>query len=248
MLHPQPSRPDPGPERLAACHTGSVGEVFALDRPVMAVPEAARQLRIPPSTLKHWLDGHAVGGTWYQPVLRVASAPGTSMTWGEVVEASYLRAYRQVGVSLQKLRPFIMTARELFEVRYPLAHLRPFVGTGRRLLLEAQQIAELDQSLRVVFELASGQMELDHRAWGYIQSIDFTDGETAARIRIAGPDRAVVLDPAMSSGASTVHGVRTEVLAEQAIAGTPIDDIADDFSLSRADVAAALDHEYSLAS
>lgn len=119
--------------------------MFALDRRVMAVSEAARQLRIPTATLKNWLDGHVVGDKRYEPVLRVNPAPGTSMTWGEVVEASYLRAYRQGGVSLQKLRPFIVEARELFGVPYPLAHLQPFVGDGRRLLLEAQDVAGLDE-------------------------------------------------------------------------------------------------------
>lgn len=213
----------------------------------MAVSEAARQLRIPSATLSKWLDGHVIEDTRYEPVLRVEPAPGTSMTWGEVVEASYLRAYRRGGVSLQKLRPFVIAARELFGVRYPLAHLRPFVDEGRRLLLEAQEAAGLDDSLRVVYELKTGQMELDHRAWGFVRSVDFEGGPAAGRILVAGPERAVVLDPAVSSGASTVRGVRTEVLAELASAGTAIDDIADDFSLSRADVAAALEHEYSRA-
>ncbi|MGH4013141.1 MAG: hypothetical protein ACRDSL_04260 [Pseudonocardiaceae bacterium] len=64
------------------------------------------------------------------------------MTWGEMVEADYLRAYRSKGVSLQRLRPFIAECRERFGLRYPLALLRPFTD-GRRLLLEAQTEAGL---------------------------------------------------------------------------------------------------------
>jgi hypothetical protein len=41
-----------------------------LSMPVMASREAARQLRIPPSTLAHWLEGGERGGRWYEPVLR----------------------------------------------------------------------------------------------------------------------------------------------------------------------------------
>ncbi|MGH3926332.1 MAG: hypothetical protein ACREMZ_16525 [Gemmatimonadales bacterium] len=40
-------------------------DVAYLDAPVMALGEAARQLGIPTSTLKHWLDGHHVGERFY---------------------------------------------------------------------------------------------------------------------------------------------------------------------------------------
>jgi uncharacterized protein (DUF433 family) len=52
------------------------------------------------------------------------------------------------------------------------------------------------------------------------------------------------MDPLVSSAAATVKGIRTEILAEQAIAGTAIDEIADDFDLSVDYVKAALAHEF----
>ena len=71
-----------------------VADVSYLEVPVMAPSEASRQLGIPASTLKHWLDGHHVGSRFYPPVLRPESSPGADVTWGEMVEADYLRAYR----------------------------------------------------------------------------------------------------------------------------------------------------------
>ncbi|MGH7511049.1 MAG: hypothetical protein ACREMZ_16520 [Gemmatimonadales bacterium] len=75
-------------------------------------------------------------------MLRSEPSPRGDVTWGEMVEADYLRAYRSKGVSLQRLRPFIAECRERFGLRYPLALLRPFTD-GRRLLLEAQTEAGL---------------------------------------------------------------------------------------------------------
>ncbi len=62
-------------------------DVACLEVPVMALGEAAHQLGIPISTLKHWLDGHHVGERFSPPVLRPEPAPGGDVTWGEMVEA-----------------------------------------------------------------------------------------------------------------------------------------------------------------
>jgi hypothetical protein len=47
-----------------------VGAVELLDRYVMTAREAARQLRIPETTLIHWLEGEHRRGNWYPPVIR----------------------------------------------------------------------------------------------------------------------------------------------------------------------------------
>ncbi|HEX5345943.1 MAG TPA: hypothetical protein VFW64_02400 [Pseudonocardiaceae bacterium] len=220
-------------------------DVTYLEVPVMALGEAAHQLGIPTSTLKHWLDGHHVGERFYPPVLRPEPSPGADLTWGEMVEADYLRAYRSKGVSLQRLRPFIAECRERFGLRYPLAHLRPFTD-GRRLLLEAQTEAGLTGDLRVIYELASGQLELHWRAVTFLEGVD-RGGDTMADIALAlmpdGPDSPVRLEPGVASGAATVAGVRTEILREQYEAGEDTRDIAEMFRLDIHDVLAALRHE-----
>ncbi|MGH3697118.1 MAG: hypothetical protein ACRDRX_24580 [Pseudonocardiaceae bacterium] len=146
-------------------------DVTYLEVPVMALLEAAHQLGIPMSTLKHWLDGHHVGERFYPPVLRPEPSPGADVTWGEMVEADYLRAYRSKCMSLQRLHPFIAQCRERFGVRYPLAHLCPFTD-GRRLLLEAQTETGLTGELRVIYELASGQLELHRRAVTFLDRVN----------------------------------------------------------------------------
>jgi hypothetical protein len=59
----------------------------------MTSQEAARQLGIPATTLIRGLEGDHRGGACYPPVLREEPTGQADMSWGEVVEARYLRAY-----------------------------------------------------------------------------------------------------------------------------------------------------------
>lgn len=232
------------PDILIVCDAQPVNAtVTQLEVPVMAVPEAARQLGIPVTTLRHWLDGHRIGERLYEPVLRVEPIPTADITWGELVEADYLRSYRLKGVSLQKLRQFVQTCRERFGMRYPLAHLKPFTD-GRKLLLELQRDAALTDRLRIVYRLDDGQLELDHRTESWLERVDRgADHDVALRLHPDGIGSPVVHDPGIASGAATVHGVRTEIVREQYEVGEDTRDIAETFGLSLADVLAALSHE-----
>jgi uncharacterized protein (DUF433 family) len=220
--------------------------VEILRRRVTGAREAARQLGIPPTTLLHWLEGGERQGTWYQPVLRPEPTGSRDVTWGEMVEARYLRAYRQHNVSMQQLRPFIAKLRQEFGVPYPLAHFKPFIGAGRRLLLEIQEVVGLPESLRAVYEVKTGQLILDPRATEYLERVEFAaaGGMEAERIHPAGRDSPVVMDPRIASAAPSVRGVRTEVIAELADADVPIEAIAADFGMPLGVVKAAVAYEW----
>jgi uncharacterized protein (DUF433 family) len=226
-----------------------VGELKVLDRQVLSVREAARQLRIPATTLIHWVEGGERQGRWYDPVLRAEPTGVRDMTWGEMVEARYLRAYRQKNVSMQQLRPFINRLRDEFGVPYPLAHFQPFIGAGRRLLLEVQESVGLPDELSAVYEVKTGQLILDPRAVDFLEQVEFAEGgkREAERIFPAGRDSPVVMDPRIASAAPSVHGIRTEILAELADADVPVEVIADDFNLPLAVVKAAVGFEWSQA-
>jgi uncharacterized protein (DUF433 family) len=226
-----------------------VGELTVLGRRVLSVREAARQLRMPPTTLIHWLEGGERQGRRYDPVLRVEPTGSRDMTWGEMVEARYLRAYRQKSVPMQQLRPFISRLRDEFGVPYPLAHFRPFIGDGRRLLLEVQESVKLPGTLSAVYEVKSGQIILDPRAAEFLDRVEFAeDGDRSAeRIYPAGRESPVVMDPRISSASPAVHGIRTEILAELADADVPVEDIAADFGLPLSVVKAAVAYEWSYA-
>jgi uncharacterized protein (DUF433 family) len=219
-----------------------MSEIATLERPLYALPEAARLLRVPTSTLRWWLEGRGD----YPPVLRAEPTGSTDVNWGEFVEAGLLREYRDRKVPLQRLRPVIEMLRERFAVPYPLAHFRPFVGVGRRLLFEAQEVTKLPTGLGLVLELVGGQMVLDSRVEAFLHRIGFSDDEAqlAERIYPSGRQSPVVIDPTRSFGSPTLRGIRTDALAELVEAGEPPEFVAEEYGLTADDLKAALAYEW----
>jgi uncharacterized protein (DUF433 family) len=133
-----------------------------------------------------------------------------------------------------------------FGLPFPLAHAQPFVGPGRRLLLELQEDARLHLSMRMVYEVTTGQLILDGRVDDFLSEVTFDEDweGPAERMHPADRNSPVVMDPRVGSAASTVRGTRTEVLAELADADVPIEEIAAHFHLPVAVVKAALSYEW----
>lgn len=101
-----------------------VPDLSILNRELYDVTVAAEVLRVPPSTLRWWLEGSERGRRRYLPVLRPEPTGSSVMTWGEVVEAGYLAGYRKgLRVRLWRLRELITLLREELGVPYPLASL-----------------------------------------------------------------------------------------------------------------------------
>jgi uncharacterized protein (DUF433 family) len=217
--------------------------ITVLDRELYDVPLAAEVLRMPSSTLQWWLDGGKRNGRLYESVIRPEPTGNKIVTWGELVEARYLLAYRRdLGVKLASLRKFIADVRQELGVPYPLAHERPWVGEGRQLMFSAQRSSELPEDLWAMWGTESGQILLTAPAESFLERIEFEDGE-AVRIHPAGPASPIIIDPKIRYGAASVHGIPTEALAEQVRAGDPIEMVAEDFDLSLDDLIAALDYE-----
>jgi uncharacterized protein (DUF433 family) len=179
-------------------------------------------------------------------VLRVEPTGSNEVTWGELVEARYLRAYRKdFGVKLGSLRAFIDLLRESVGVPYPLAHARPWVGPDRRLLIQAQRDAELDPELSPCYEPSSGQVLLTPPAQSFLERVEFDQEGTGVVVRLhpAGKESPVIIDPEVRFGSPSVAGIPTDTLDEMVRAGDSIESVAIGYGLSLDDVVAALDFE-----
>ena len=222
------------------------GTLTVLDRPLYDELLAASVLDVPCSTLHWWLEGGERRGRVYPPVLRLEPTGSTEVTWGELVEARYLRAYRrELGVRLQSLRSFIAYLRESLDVPYPLAHARPWVGPDRRLLIEAQRDAELEPDLWCCYEPPTGQVLLTPPAESFLERVEFDQEGNGIVVRLhpAGRQSPVVIDPEIRFGSPSVAGVPTETLDEMVHAGDSIESVATGYDLSLDEVVAALDFE-----
>jgi len=220
----------------------SMSSVTTLERELYSTAEAARLLSMSSVTLKRWLEGATRKGVFYPPVLRADPRGSDVVTWGEFVEAGLLREYRSTGVLLQTRRPFIADLRSGLGINYPLAHARPYV-LERQLVLELQEAHNLDPRVCVVATGPhEGQLVLTDQANQFVEKVEFDD-DAARRIRPAGPDSPVTIDPEKSFGIPTIRGIRTENVVELFQAGESIGAIAEAFDLEPHEVEAALRFE-----
>jgi uncharacterized protein (DUF433 family) len=202
-----------------------------LDRPVYGMSQAARLLGLRTDGLRRWIDGYERRGKVYAPVIRDHTTGVDTVTWGEFVEAGYLREYRAKQVSLQYLRPVISLLRDRLNVQYPLATLRPYTS-GKELALEVQQKVGLDPELSIVILGRDGSLKVADPAAAFLEKVDFADGDIAERLFPMGRRVPVILDPDHSFGEPTVPGgVRTDVLAELVEAGEEPEQLAEIYSL-----------------
>lgn len=208
-----------------------------LDRETYTVPDAARFLRVPAKTLTRWLDGYTLRGTDYPPVIRPEPTSQSLVTWGEFIEAAYLREYRALDVPLQRIRPVIDRLREKYG-RYPLANERPWV-MDRELVKKVQDSVEDSPQLVVI---RSGQLVLARPVENFVHKVDF-DNMLARRYRPLGRLEPVVVDPDLAFGAPTVRGIRTETILELVRAGEPFESLTEGYDLTPDEVLAALRYE-----
>jgi uncharacterized protein (DUF433 family) len=217
--------------------------VGVLEREMYTEAEAARLLRVSQSTLHYWLEGGDQRGKPYKPVIRVKATGRRTVTWAEFVEAGLLREYRQThGVPMAELRAFIELLREKFEVPYPLADRRPFVS-GRQLVLTAQEELGLDPEFCLVVP-HSGQLMLSPPSEQFYHRVDW-EGDVAAGWRpvAADVDSPVRIAPTMRFGRPAIKGISTETVWEQVEEGVEVDEVADTYQLTVADVRWALAYE-----
>lgn len=119
--------------------------VSVLHREIYSEREAARILRMPPSTLHYWLEGGERRGKTYAPVIRIEPTGSKAVTWAEFVEAAMLRRYRrEQNIPMAELREVIDRLRRETGAPYPLAHEAPFIGAGRQLVSRIQDEVGLD--------------------------------------------------------------------------------------------------------
>jgi uncharacterized protein (DUF433 family) len=176
----------------------------------------------------------------------VSAPPGVdTVTWGEFIEAGYLREYRAKQVTLQYLRPVIGFLRDRLQVQYPLATLKPYTS-GRELAPRSAGVRRPRPRTEHRHPRPQRHTDAVGLAVAFLDKVEFNDaGDVAERLFPLGRNKPIVLDPTRSFGEPTVPiaGVRTEIIAELVGAGEEPDRVAEIYSISAADVEQVLDFE-----
>lgn len=226
----------------AQCQTVAVATATVLDREMYAESQAARLLRLAPSTLHYWLEGGTQRGRTYKPVLRAEAIGRDRVTWAEFLEAGLLRQHRRVHhVPMAELRKFIELLRDQLGVPYPLADRRPWVDQ-RKLVVDAQHEAGIDPDFALI-AVVSGQPMLLPPAQAFVDRVTWGDAIAQRWRPDDRSDSEVTIDPDVRFGTPSVGGISTSILFEQSEAGEDETDLADTFGITLPQVRWALSYE-----
>jgi len=158
----------------------------------------------------------------------------------QLIEVAVVAAARKAGVKLHDIAIARDYASKALKSKNPFAEYR-FKTDGRNLCFDYNVIDPKAEGGRVVVANKRGQL-----AWesilGRLDQFEYDEG-LALRWRVAGKSSPIVIDPRISFGAPNVKGVPTRTLKDRWISGEPVDEIADDYGLSRLEVQSALEFE-----
>jgi uncharacterized protein (DUF433 family) len=193
--------------------------------------------------LRRWVSGYSYRRgnkhTKHPPLLRDV-ASDSALSFFDLLEAAFIAAYRNQGISLQSLRRALDFASKELALDRPLLYHR-FLHDGKDLF--AEYAAESGEKGLLNIS-RGGQSTWPEMVWEYLKELEY-ELDIAIRWWPLGPQRTVMIDPRFNFGRPIVASrkIRTEILAERWRADEPIKLIADDFRLSPQEVEDALRYE-----
>jgi uncharacterized protein (DUF433 family) len=191
--------------------------------PAYSVSDTARYVHESPQLIASW---------HYRETSTGVALPGKEhqkpLSYLQLIEVAVVAAFRQLGLSLQRIRKARQYLAQRFNSEHPFADYK-FKTEGYHILLDLQQF-ESDESFELIVADKAGQL-----AWGKVMEdrlLEFDyEFELVLKWHLAGRQSLVVIDPRIAFGAPNVHGVPTWVLKGRYNAGETIADIIEDFNL-----------------
>ncbi len=219
--------------------------------PAHTVPEAARYLWIPVSTLRSWVAGRnyptRTGANFFQPIVALADQSNYVLSFINLIEVHVLDAIRREHqVPLPKVRTALKYLRAKFPSKHPLADHR-FETDGLNLFVEKYgQLINLSQS---------GQLAIRQLLKAHLRRIERDPAGVPVRLypftrkHEADEPRVVVIDPYVSFGRPVLvgTGIPTAVIADRYKAGDSVDELAADYARQRLEIEEAIRSELQLA-
>ncbi len=199
--------------------------------PAYGVAEAARYAQIKPRTVARW----------HSSAVLSAKDKGKPLSYLQLVEVAFVATFRELGVSLQKIRKAREYLAQKFDSEFPFAEIR-LMTEGHHVLLDLQSVEPDAELGYLILADQDGQ-----EAWQSLISERFTQFDYEAGLAIRwypqGKGQPVVIDPRIYFGAPTVRGIPTWAIKGRYDAGESVDDIAMDFDLGKEQVQRALSFE-----
>jgi uncharacterized protein (DUF433 family)/DNA-binding transcriptional MerR regulator len=216
-----------------------------------SIPEARRLTGIPAASLRRWLVGYTYRDGDHRhplpPVVDSSLEPieGVhTLTFLDLLEARFIAAFRQHGISLQAIRLAASRGQELFDHSHPFS-TRGFRTDGQTIFAE---IAD-DAGDPVLLDLLKRQFAFREVLGPYLYAgIEFSENNEPTLWRPVPKIRAAVLDPRRQFGQPILEeeGVPTEVLARAFRTEGSVQRVAQWFEVKASSVRAAVRFEEEL--
>jgi len=227
------------------------------EMPIYSVGEAARYLRIAPSTLSSWVKGrmYPVGGGMkpWPAVIDLADPAESLMSFNNLVEAHILKALRtRHGVPMRGVRRAIDYMRDRYRIDRLFLSDELLIperkdedggrseSVGALFIEKYGEIEQISEGGQLVIKRALSRhlqrVERDPEGWPVRLFPFFSSDES----------KDVLIDPRISFGRPVLakRGIRVATIADRVDAGEDLDRIAENYGLERDDVERALDfHE-----
>lgn len=210
------------------------------DEPIYTLTEVGRYLRIPAETVRRWAGNRPDSAL----ITAMAGRSGDArVPFVGLAEAYTLRAFRDAGVPLQRIRPALALVERELGVAYALASQRLYTDGAEVLLEVANQLDEEGSAAaRRLVVVRNGQYVLHEVVADYLRQVTFADGYAQVIPLPAYGDARVLADARRSFGQPIFasSGVRLEDVIGLFEAGEPLAVVCKEFGVSERELEAAL--------
>jgi uncharacterized protein (DUF433 family) len=222
------------------------GDVDPRDLPVYSVGEAAHHLHLPPGTVAAWALGKKyqtlLGVQRSKPLVEIADSRRNLLSFRNLTELHVLSAIRRNhGVKMKVVRSAVRFLRLQFNSRQPLIE-QEMLTDGKDLFIHYYG--------SLVNISMNGQRAMREMLEQFLKRIEWDENKLPVRLyplvgQKVDDARPVLIDPRIRFGQPCLAGTRitTSVIAERHKAGDSVEELAEDYGRSPAEISAGLRYE-----
>ena len=217
------------------------------NQPAYTLAESSRYLKLATATLRSWVIGRTYPKAGevarFAPLIHPCHEKPLQLSFWNLIEAHVLRALRtDHGVPIKAVREAIKYAERTLKIERLLLHKELRTHAGQVFLDKYGELINLSASgqlaMRRLFEEHLKRVEWDQ--WQFpVRLYPFSASEAAT------PDRHIAIDPNIAFGRPVLlsKGISTGAIADRIDAGESVNDLAEDYGLSPAEIEEAVLYE-----
>jgi uncharacterized protein (DUF433 family)/DNA-binding transcriptional MerR regulator len=208
-----------------------------LELPAYRVGEAASYAKISPQTIASWEKTYN-----HKPSVVSRRSKREGLSFLQLIEVAIVAAMRKEGVKIDRIR----SARDYFsktlDSAYPFAQAR-FKTDGVDILLDFEGPDSGVLKDRLLVANANGQLIWTEVLQRTLKEFNYDPNGGVIAWLVNGVNSEIVIDPKISFGSPTIHGIMTRAIKNEWALGQAVDAIADDFEIQPSQVIEALEFE-----